>query len=369
MSAQFKHTFCTDVNVYFMGLWDCVASVGFFPRKLPFSKTPTNSIHYFRHAMALDERRAKFKVCQWQHQDPDLKPEALHHANMKAHMKIGISRINVLKVVGKSAPKTVPTEEMNGHSCSLHDMSEKELEQATYEALFDKFDRSQRDRHRVKTDALEVWFKGAHADIGGGAVANEERHMLSRIPFRWMVRQCFECNTGISFDTAALAEMGFDVASLWPVCKPVTKPPFGPSPDLLARFESKDFPPLRRRTAFLTLEDEEQEDERKRIMKKHKRHGYLPEYIEDYFDALGPANDMLSIAKSWWVLELWPVKIRLLTKDGDCWEKKVRWNLGRHRAVRENSPKMHWTVKALEEEGKYSVKARCEKGAQWEVVC
>lgn len=62
MSAEFKRTFCTDVNVYFVGLWDCVASVGFFPRKLPFSKSPTNSIQYFRHAMALDEHRSKFKV-------------------------------------------------------------------------------------------------------------------------------------------------------------------------------------------------------------------------------------------------------------------------------------------------------------------
>lgn len=57
MSAEFKKTFCTNVDVYFVGVWDCVASVGFIPRKLPFSKSPTNSIHYFRHAMALDEHR------------------------------------------------------------------------------------------------------------------------------------------------------------------------------------------------------------------------------------------------------------------------------------------------------------------------
>lgn len=66
MSAEFKQTFCTDVSVYFVGVWDCVASVGFFPRVLPFSKSPTNTISYFRHAMALDEHRAKFKCCQWQ---------------------------------------------------------------------------------------------------------------------------------------------------------------------------------------------------------------------------------------------------------------------------------------------------------------
>lgn len=368
MSAQFKHTFCTDVNVYFVGLWDCVASVGFLPRKLPFSKSPTNSINYFRHAMALDERRAKFAVCQWQQQDPDLKTIATPNHNTKAQIKKGVDRTEVLKVVGQSPPKTVPLQ-MNGHHSSSADLSEKDLEQASYQSFFEKYDRSRRARHRVQTDILEVWFKGAHADIGGGAVANEERHMLSRIPFRWMVRQCFECNTGISFGTAALAEMGIDVASLWPVCKPPHKPPFGPSPDLISRYERKDFPPLRRRSAFVPLEEGGDEDDHKCINKGHKWYGYLPECIEDYFDALGPANDQLAIAKSWWILELWPVKVRILAEDGDCWEKKVRWNLGRHRAVRENTPKMHWTVKALEEEGKYSMKARCEKGAHWEIVC
>ncbi len=51
MSRAFKKTFCINVSVYFVGIWDCVASVGFIPRKLPFSKSPTNSIAYFRHAM------------------------------------------------------------------------------------------------------------------------------------------------------------------------------------------------------------------------------------------------------------------------------------------------------------------------------
>jgi uncharacterized protein (DUF2235 family) len=60
MSAEFKQTFCTNVTVYFVGVWDCVASVGFIPRILPFSKSPTNTMNYFSHAMALDEHRAKF---------------------------------------------------------------------------------------------------------------------------------------------------------------------------------------------------------------------------------------------------------------------------------------------------------------------
>ena len=44
MSAEFKKAFCTDVDVHFVGVWDCVASVGFVPRTLPFSKSSNNSI-------------------------------------------------------------------------------------------------------------------------------------------------------------------------------------------------------------------------------------------------------------------------------------------------------------------------------------
>ena len=33
-----------------------------------------------------------------------------------------------------------------------------------------------------QTDVLEVWFMGCHADVGGGAVPNEEAHF----PCRWV---------------------------------------------------------------------------------------------------------------------------------------------------------------------------------------
>lgn len=60
--------------------------------------------------------------------------------------------------------------------------------------------------------AREVWFKGQHADIGGGAPKPEQRDpstsqsMLSNISLRWMVRQCFDnsVESGIIFDMEAL---------------------------------------------------------------------------------------------------------------------------------------------------------------------
>jgi hypothetical protein len=249
MSAQFKSTFCIDVNVYFVGVWDCVASVGFIPRTLPFSHSPTNSIHYFRHAMALDEHRSKFDVSHWQQQNPGIKNGDTVEGTSRAGFlqdfecskkpAYGVKKIygnnhatngednldpfadpNAHLVNGKGNVDSFAADPdahriRNGLQTTVTDDEQERLE-----AYFEAYENSKGSA--VETDALEVWFMGAHgmftrfvpsennfhtgehplirsnlADIGGGAVGNDVRHQLSRIPLRWMFRQCFECNTGM----------------------------------------------------------------------------------------------------------------------------------------------------------------------------
>jgi hypothetical protein len=392
MSLGFKKTFCTEVNVYFLGLWDCVASVGFIPRKLPFGKSPTNRVRYFRHAMALDEHRAKFKVCQWQHQDPDVDPNAAvlqrrgtidntPMAKLKrssvfncfgSKAKADTAQINGLtNRIPNSILSGIPKDIANGaarinamKAHGKHTDSEDELERQ-----FEAREASTTRHKTVEPDALEVWFMGAHADVGGGAVENGSRHMLSRIPLRWMIRQCFECDTGIMFDTAALAEQGLDVESLWPVYQKPCKPTVGPPPALLEKKEMETLAPLRRRSTFLPIDSDDDEKKSMDAPTVEDLQYILPsEATEDHFDATARVNDQLKDAKGWWILEFWPVKIRVLAKDGEGWEKKVRVNLGRHRAVRENEPKMHWTVAHMIDNGKYTLKARCDKSTTWEEV-
>jgi uncharacterized protein (DUF2235 family) len=48
---------------------DTVNSVGLIPRRLPFT-TSNTVVKTFRHALALDERRAKFKANQWNRPTP-----------------------------------------------------------------------------------------------------------------------------------------------------------------------------------------------------------------------------------------------------------------------------------------------------------
>ncbi|KZP02567.1 hypothetical protein FIBSPDRAFT_770531, partial [Athelia psychrophila] len=63
MAPTFKKTFSRkDVRVHFVGVWDTLSSVGLVrPKKmLPRIGECCNHACYFRHALALDERRVKF---------------------------------------------------------------------------------------------------------------------------------------------------------------------------------------------------------------------------------------------------------------------------------------------------------------------
>ncbi|KAL8949411.1 MAG: hypothetical protein Q9222_004480 [Ikaeria aurantiellina] len=128
---SFKNTFCRDeVRVHFLGIFDCVNSVGQF--ELPFdgksfSQIPTKVADNVRHAVSISERRIKFKPALF-HQDS-------------------------------------------------HEMSEDQLK--------------------------EVWFPGAHSDVGGGwPLVADETQPLSTISLKWMmdeIRDLYEPDGGLKF--------------------------------------------------------------------------------------------------------------------------------------------------------------------------
>jgi hypothetical protein len=66
------------------------------------------------------------------------------------------------------------------------------------------------------TNVKEVWFAGAHCDVGGGSVKNGTPHALARIPLRWMIKETFRCNTGILYQTHHFDEVGLDPHTVWP---------------------------------------------------------------------------------------------------------------------------------------------------------
>jgi hypothetical protein len=89
--------------------------------------------------MALDEHRSKFKVCQWQHQDPAA-AKVKQMINEQTHRDKSLE-INSLR------------------------RTDTAIEQEKLEAFFEAYEDSNGPRKRVVTDALEVWFMGAHGKI------------------------------------------------------------------------------------------------------------------------------------------------------------------------------------------------------------
>ncbi|KAF9492297.1 hypothetical protein BDN71DRAFT_1483827 [Pleurotus eryngii] len=173
-SNAFKKAFSVDVDIEFIGVWDTVSSVGLIPRKLPFT-TSNTIVRTFRHAIALDEHRAKFQANHWNR--PNLKEETLgvSDRHLKAHKKHHHSTTPRLKALERNDTDVFP---------------------------------------------YQVWFAGCHRDIGGGSVNNDTQHSLARIPLRWMIREYFRTNTGIISDCEGLQALGLDPGVLYPEVLP-----------------------------------------------------------------------------------------------------------------------------------------------------
>lgn len=61
-----KATFSRECKPHFLGIWDTVASVGIVMNGNPFPSAAMNpDVRHIRHAVSIDERRAKFQVEQW----------------------------------------------------------------------------------------------------------------------------------------------------------------------------------------------------------------------------------------------------------------------------------------------------------------
>ncbi|KAI0640162.1 hypothetical protein C8Q77DRAFT_114336 [Trametes polyzona] len=286
-STAFKKAFSIDVDIDFIGVWDTVASVGIVPHTLPFTSS-NRAIRVFRHAVALDERRARFQANLYQY--PTKKD--LEHGTKPGDMPKSDTEY--------ATPNAIPGEPKVKKN--KKPKSERKL-QRKYERLFNSTDDCD---HEYTTDVLEVWFAGCHCDVGGGSVTDDIPHTLARIPLRWMIRECFKTNTGIRFHGELLKKIGLDPASLHPhvAARP---PPLEPSLEYIV---GEPAPPL----------------------------PYSTEEEHEIRDALSPKYDQLDLAWYWWLLEYLPMKQRVQGPAPDYKEKRRRTlNRGQGRLV----PKRH----------------------------
>ncbi|KAJ7584625.1 hypothetical protein C8J56DRAFT_951454 [Mycena floridula] len=305
-SNAFKKTFSVHAEIEFVGVWDTVNSVGLIPKTLPFS-TSNTIVHTFRHAVSLDEHRAKFKANLWNR--PTEQEQALSVTDQETQKK--------------------KHDEMHKKGTASKAHMQRDMER--------KYSRDSTQ----PTDVLEVWFAGCHCDIGGGSVDNDVPNTLANIPLRWMIRECFKTNTGIMFESEGLRQIGLNPEALWPKVLPPARienipPPAKPSNThrelSLPNFGAADS------STVVKVRPTEEELELK--------------------DALSPIYDQLKLKWFWWLLELLPIK-QHYQKGDNSWANYFGWNVGRGRIIpkqKQRGVKVHRS--ATHEDGsKYIPKA------------
>ncbi|KAI0253206.1 hypothetical protein BJV78DRAFT_1123495 [Lactifluus subvellereus] len=291
-STVFKKAFSVDVEIEFIGVWDTVCSVGFAGRTLPFTASNT-AVRYFRHAISLDEHRAKFKANYYHLLCPD----------DDKGTKLG------------EMPRSNQRHPFY-HSSYRHHHHHKGKKQAEEES----------DDRPWETDVLEVWFAGCHCDVGGGSVENGTRNSLARIPLRWMIRQCFLTNTGIQFHRESFKDIGLDVDSIFPVVLP-RPPALKASASDVAKALASYHADVKRTThaakptgAPLTAAST-----------------FKTEEAEELTDALSKKYDELKRSKAWWILEILPLRYSKQNRGDGSWETYWAMNMGRGREPPESS--------------------------------
>ncbi|KAH8119720.1 hypothetical protein DFH11DRAFT_1500290 [Phellopilus nigrolimitatus] len=338
-SVLFKQAFSMDVDIEFVGVWDTVDSVGIFPRHVPFTKNNT-CVKTFRHAIALDEHRVKFKANLY---DKIITQEAQNadfaytpFSQRKANWKKRFSR------------KQKDKEDARMHELELNHNHSKRRDDNYNEGskLQDKYtDKSK------QTDVLEVWFSGCHTDVGGGSVTNDTQNSLARIPLRWMIRQCFLTECGIQFEADRLHVVGFDPHALYPFVLP--RP--APLPVSSVRTRVKERAALRdgAKGALIcqSCSADTVSSDGGDVASEDEKAGGGPQAVdeehEELHDALSPAFDQLAKRWAWWILEIIPLVHRHEKEDGTS-VKVISVNNGRARVVtqqRKNGIKVHRSVK------------------------
>ncbi|KAI9651727.1 MAG: hypothetical protein M1831_000510 [Alyxoria varia] len=279
----FRETFSRPVTrIRFLGLFDTVNSVPRFEnawmQRAKFPYAAKSSARVIRHAVAIDERRAKFrqdlvsqnvkKTKELQHKQQHRKHDDKEEERHKEHPSTnGQHKNSAAKKEGAEQEKEKErrpgqlgaqrrTFTINNHEFARFKPKHRQLsvypdsrgasrsraaspsarsgisansmtvsrEPPPSNTVADEDD----DDETFEQDIEEVWFPGCHADIGGGwPLATNETVSLSHAPLVWMVREAR--TAGAPFDEDALDAAGYlfpDASHMYDATDPANSHPF-----------------------------------------------------------------------------------------------------------------------------------------------
>ncbi|KAL2126067.1 hypothetical protein VTI74DRAFT_1830 [Chaetomium olivicolor] len=238
----FRETFSRPVRrIRFLGLFDTVNSVPRFETawmgRSKFPYTARTSAKVIRHAVSIDERRAKFrqdliyqsgrsqKARERTPAEQNLREIHDKHrgrdslepgASKKDEGRADRGRQGALEIPNRPAPYrarshsirspvTHITEELARRSMHTDARSEVSVAPHPHDKDHD-VDSLAESEDETDQDIDEVWFAGGHADIGGGWEMLPESKSASHVPLVWMVREAIKA--GLRFDIDKVREMG-----------------------------------------------------------------------------------------------------------------------------------------------------------------
>jgi uncharacterized protein (DUF2235 family) len=320
----FRETFSRPVGrIRFLGLFDTVNSVPVFENawmeRSKFPYTAQSSARVIRHAVSIDERRAKFRQDLLYEVRPKAKKErhllGLRHLLPNEAGRESVEKVDVPEIVldepgdereeaqiPRRGSMRVPNEgqRYRGHTPSPNRRVSVEAPR-TVNLLGDGVSMrsgvsglslqpsylnvpSENGDDDDEQDVAEVWFPGQHGDVGGGWVLNpKDPWPLSHIPLVWMIKE------------AQLAGLEFD-------------------PEKLERFNCRDeiFEPTR-------TSDESKPNVYRDVLQRTMDHGI----VHDTLTYGGGVSSLSTL--SWRLMEYLPFRRMDLQPDGS-W-KPIRWPL------------------------------------------
>ena len=232
----FRETFSRPVRrIRFLGLFDTVNSVPRFEtawmERSKFPYTARSSAKAIRHAVSIDERRAKFRQDLMYQSDGCAKPKAMDEAKglfhdmqekYRRHSHVSASqdqdttdqhqfrgrKVDKLYVPGEPSDEPVRYRAHSRSKSRATHMTKTTNDNASIcsrePPRSDMEDSDSEDE--TEQDIDEVWFAGGHGDVGGGWEMEPNSKSASHVPLVWMVREAMRA--GLNFDFEKVIAMG-----------------------------------------------------------------------------------------------------------------------------------------------------------------
>ncbi|KAH8777338.1 hypothetical protein F5883DRAFT_234384 [Diaporthe sp. PMI_573] len=238
----FRETFSRPVRrIRFLGLFDTVNSVPRFEtawmERSKFPYTARSSAKVVRHAVSIDERRAKFRqdlIYQshgrkmWPQQNGTQHDAKNGAAVQKEDRGRRSSCFDQLGVPGQDGIRQPAPYRRHCRSRSQANLSTADDGASTFSQAGPGGDGEESESDdETEQDVDEVWFAGGHGDVGGGWPVDPDTKSTSHVPLVWLVREAMKA--GLQFDTEKVIAMGCaDVLD----CEPAYKDQHTAVPDI-----------------------------------------------------------------------------------------------------------------------------------------